>query len=124
MYKTHAHCLDLEGNCNMSELDESLLKDLEELSCIECSEEEQKKLLVDLNHILDYVKQLEKINTENVHTFSGFHGEMGKEANNVMRNVMREDVVGETMPQKTLLSNAPEHCDGLIKVPPTVKKGV
>jgi len=98
----------------MAELDRELVKKVSELCRIGCSEDEITSLLHDMGDILSYVEQLKEVDTDNI-----------APCNHVlqdMKNVMRDDVVKETMPRDTFLSNAPEHVSGLIKVPTVIKK--
>lgn len=97
----------------MAALDKKTIATLTKLSRIGCSEEEQEALLKDLKSILNYIEQLQEINTDNVppcnHVLEG------------MTNVMREDEVGSSMPRETFLANAPSHVGGMIRVPPVIK---
>ncbi len=97
----------------MVKLDKEQIKYLTELSRIACSDEEQDALLEDLGKILNYVEQMAEVDTENVapcnHVLEG------------MQNVMREDVVGESMPREVFLANAPEQIGGMIRVPTVIK---
>lgn len=98
----------------MAKLDKESIKTLSKLSRIKCSEEEQERLLEDMQKILNYVEQLHEVNTENV-----------KPLNHVLpdvANVMREDIVGETLPRQEFLKNAPDQIGGMIRVPPVIKK--
>jgi aspartyl-tRNA(Asn)/glutamyl-tRNA(Gln) amidotransferase subunit C len=98
----------------MAKLDKENIKTLSKLCRIKCNEEEQAALLENMQKILAYVEQLQEINTENV-----------KPLNHVLvdvANVMREDVVGETLPREVFLKNAPDKISGLIRVPPVIKK--
>jgi len=98
----------------MAQLDHQAIKNLIALSRIDCTEEEQTKLLQDLKSILAYVEQLNEVNTDNV-----------PPCNHVIKdvaNMMREDQIGETMPRETFLANAPSHVGGLIRVPPVIKQ--
>lgn len=97
----------------MSKLNKESIKSLIQLSRIDCSEEEQAALLQDLAKILAYIEQLQEIDTENV-----------PPCNQVlagMSNVMRDDVVGETLSRDVFLSNAPSQIGGMIRVPPVMK---
>lgn len=98
----------------MAQLDKKMIKYLTDLCRIECTEEEQESLLQDLKKILDYIEQLNEIDTENVlpcdHVLEN------------MVNVEREDIVGEVMPREVFLSNAPAHVSGLIRVPTVIKQ--
>lgn len=98
----------------MAKLDKETIKQLTRLCRIDCSEEEQESLLKDLKKILDYIEQLQEIDTENVppcnHVLEG------------MANVMREDIVGEVLNREIFLANAPVHIGGMIRVPPVIKQ--
>lgn len=97
----------------MVQIDRETIKKLTKLSRIETTAEEQEALLKDLQNILVYFEQLQETNTENIapcnHVLEG------------MCNVMREDLVGETMPREQFLSNAPSQIGGMIRVPPVIK---
>lgn len=98
----------------MSKLSEKELKSLTRLSRIECTKEEEEKLLVDLENILQYMELLNEVDTESVppcnHVLEDIH------------NVMREDIVEESLPRELFLSNAPSHVGGMIKVPTVIKQ--
>ena len=98
----------------MAQLDKQTIKNLVVLSRIDCTEEEQESLLQNLKSILNYVEQLNEVNTDNV-----------LPCNHVIRdvaNLMREDLVGETLPREAFLANAPSHVGGMIRVPPVIKQ--
>jgi len=97
----------------MPQLDKKAIVNLIELSRIDCSEEEQEKLLQDLQSILNYVEQLNEIDTTNIRPCYQVLEEVA--------NVTREDKVGEILPREAFLSNAPSHVGGLIRVPPVMK---
>lgn len=98
----------------MSKLNQDTIKNLIQLSRIDCSEEEQLAILRDLKSILEYFEQLQEVDTTNVspcnHVLEG------------IANVMREDIVGESMPRDTFLANAPSQIGGMIRVPPVIKQ--
>jgi aspartyl-tRNA(Asn)/glutamyl-tRNA(Gln) amidotransferase subunit C len=98
----------------MANLNKETIQQLTRLCRIDCTEEEQESLLQDLKRILDYVEQLQQIDTENV-----------PPCNHVlenMSNVMREDVIGEVLNRENFLANAPSHIGGMIRVPPILKQ--
>jgi aspartyl-tRNA(Asn)/glutamyl-tRNA(Gln) amidotransferase subunit C len=98
----------------LATLDKETIKQLTRLCRIDCTEQEQEALLEDLKKILDYIEQLQQIDTENV-----------PPCNHVlenMANVMREDEVGEVLNRETFLSNAASHIGGMIRVPPVIKQ--
>lgn len=98
----------------MAKLNKETIKKLTRLCRIDCTEEEQDSLLEDLKKILNYVEQLQEIDTENV-----------PPCNQViegMANVMREDVIGKVLKRETFLANAPAHIGGMVRVPPIIKQ--
>lgn len=97
----------------MTQPNRDLIQYLTQLSHIHCTENEQKSLMKDLREILDYVEELQEINTENT---SPYHHVLEN-----FVNVMREDEVGETLSRETFLNNAPSHIGGMIRVPPVIK---
>lgn len=97
----------------MTTLDKKTIQNLTKLSRISCSEKEQADLLTDLQKILSYIEQLNEVDTEGV-----------PPCNHVIANianVMREDKVGELMPRKLFLENAPSEIGGMVRVPPVLK---
>jgi len=97
----------------MSNVDKETIKNLTKLSRIDCSDEEQEAILKDLKKILNYFEQLQEIDTENVAVCNQVLEEV--------KNVMREDVVGATLPRDVFLANAPSQIGGMIKVPLVIK---
>lgn len=98
----------------MAKLDKQTIKNLTKLSRIQCTESEQDDLLQSLQSILQYMEQLNEIDTENV-----------KPTDHVLEgvvNVTREDQTGETLPREVFLANAPSHVGGLIRVPTVIKQ--
>lgn len=98
----------------MAKLDKETILQLTRLCRIDCTEEEQESLLNDLKKILDYIEQLQQIDTENV-----------PPCNHVLENlsnVYREDVVEELLDRESFLGNAPSHVGGMIRIPPVFKQ--
>ncbi|MBB65557.1 MAG: Asp-tRNA(Asn)/Glu-tRNA(Gln) amidotransferase GatCAB subunit C [Waddliaceae bacterium] len=98
----------------MVEVNQDLMNKLMRLCRIDFSEIEQKELMTHLRRILDYVSQLDEVDTEDV-----------KPCNHVLEdvyNVFREDQVGESLPRQTFLDNSPSQVGGMIRVPPVIKK--
>jgi len=98
----------------MANLNKETIKYLTALSRIDCSEEEQEKLLNDLGSILEYFEQLKELDTTGVAPCNIVFEDM--------QNVLREDVVGDTMPREAFLNNAPSQIGGMIRVPPVIKQ--
>lgn len=97
----------------MAHLDKQMIEYLSDLSRIDLSEEEQQALLGDLESILTYIDLLSEVDTEGTEPCNHVLADM--------RNVMREDEIGETMPRETFLNNAPAQIGGMIRVPPVIK---
>lgn len=90
------------------------LKDVEHiarLAKLEFNEEEKEKFTHQLNSILAYVGQLNKLDTSNVEPLSHVieHG-----------NVFREDVVKPGLGQEGALKNAPAKTKKFFKVPKVI----
>lgn len=98
----------------MAKLDKETIRQLTRLCRIDCTEEEQESLLKDLKKIVDYIEQLQQINTEDVPPCNHVLEEMA--------NVMREDVIGGVLDREAFLANAPSHIGGMIRVPPVIKQ--
>lgn len=98
----------------MAELTKETIRYLSQLCRIHCSEAEEEALLGDLKRILGFIEQLQAIDTEGVppcsHVIAG------------VSNVMRDDVVKETLSREVFLENAPEHVSGMIRVPPVLQQ--
>ena len=75
-------------------------------------EEEKEKLAQQLAGILDYIEQLNELDTESVDPTS--HAIP-------VKNVVRPDVVSPSLTQDEALANAPSNVDGLFEVPKIVE---
>lgn len=89
-----------------------LIKYLESLARITLSEDEEKKVGSELQDILTYIDMLNELDTDGVEAMSHCFP---------VTNVMREDVVGESMTLDEIVANAPESQDGCFVVPKTVE---
>jgi aspartyl-tRNA(Asn)/glutamyl-tRNA(Gln) amidotransferase subunit C len=78
------------------------------LARLQLSPEEEATFTEQMNAILRYAEKLNELDTENV-----------KPTTHVLQvsNVMRDDVVKESLSQEEALLNAPDHEDGHFKVP-------
>ncbi len=97
----------------MKKFDEDALTKLTHLCRIECTDEEKKALAKHLADVLEYVDQLNELDTEGV--------EPCYRVLPTLSNVMREDEVGEILPRDVFLANSPAHVGGMIRVPPVMK---
>lgn len=92
----------------MSEITVKEVEALATLARVGLSEEEKVSLASQMTEILDYAKQLDKVDTSNVEPTSQVTG---------LNNVYREDVVVcSELSRDELLANAPESEGGAIKV--------
>jgi len=78
------------------------------LACIDMTDEERELFAKQFNSILDYFKELDAVNTENVEPTYHVIG---------LTNVFREDVASGSLTQEEVLANAPKHDKGFIKGP-------
>ncbi|MFE4714090.1 MULTISPECIES: Asp-tRNA(Asn)/Glu-tRNA(Gln) amidotransferase subunit GatC [unclassified Paenibacillus] len=78
------------------------------LARLQLSPEEEATFTEQMNAILQYAEKLNELNTENV-----------KPTTHVLQvsNVMRDDVVKDSLSQEEALLNAPDQEDGQFKVP-------
>ena len=83
-----------------------LIKYLESLARITLSEDEEKKVGNELQDILTYIDMLNELDTDGVEAMSHCFP---------ITNVMREDVVGESMTSDEIVANAPESQNGYIR---------
>ena len=87
------------------------IKDVEhvaKLARLALSEEEKEKFAPQLNAVLEYVDELNEVDTTGVEPM----------AHSIkISNVMREDVVKQEFTREEMLQNAPEEEDGFFKVP-------
>lgn len=89
---------------------EDILK-LAKLSRLQLSEDEILRFQEELSAILDYVQQLESVNTEGLQPTYQVTG-----LTTLDPNVAREDVVTEQIGHDALMKNVPSKQDGHIKV--------
>ncbi|QVL56868.1 MAG: Asp-tRNA(Asn)/Glu-tRNA(Gln) amidotransferase subunit GatC [Simkaniaceae bacterium] len=97
----------------MSDLDKETLIDLTKLCRINCSNEELKTLLSNLQSILGYIDQLKEVDTEDVPVCNHVSVEI--------ETFMREDEVSESLDRDTFLKNSPSHVGGMVRVPTVIK---
>ncbi len=98
----------------MSEFNEETLEHLEKLCRIQCSPEEEQEILNTLPRILDYINQLNEVDTSETAPCSYVLQDM-------LKNLMRDDAVGQTLSREKFLNNAPDHVGGMIRVPTVLK---
>jgi len=92
----------------MSKISKEEVKHVAHLARLQFSEEEIEKFTKQLDAIIQYAEQLNELDTTGVRPTSHVLD---------MKNVMREDVPEPGMPREEILKNAPDHQDGLFRVP-------
>lgn len=82
------------------------------LAKLTLSPEEKEAAKKDMGKMLQYIDQLNELDTTGVEPMSHVFA---------VNNVFREDVVSNTDDRDNILKNAPEQKDGAFKVPKTVE---
>lgn len=89
-------------------IDKSTIKKIAHLARLEFDEDGVEKMSKDMSQILDWVEQLNEINTDNIEPLTTMSSEV---------NVMREDVQGEHLAHEAGLKNAPKRDEDYFRVP-------
>lgn len=84
------------------------------LAALEVEPEEIARLTADLNSILDFVRQLESLDTGDIEPMSHVHG---------FTNVLREDTILQQTEPGAILDGAPQRTENLIQVPLILEQG-
>ena len=92
-------------------IDDSVVKKIANLSKINLTEEEQKLFKVELNNILEWVDELQKVNTDNVEPMLSVFNESMQ---------LRQDKSEQTNADD-ILNNAPEKKEGFFIVPKVIE---
>lgn len=78
------------------------------LSRLELTNEEKQKYMERMNQLLDTMEVLNKVDTSSVEPLAHVLP---------VKNVFREDELRESLPREKILENAPDHEEGMFKVP-------
>ena len=89
------------------------LNKLKALCHIECTDEEEERLLRNMQSILGYMDQLLEVDTE---LTLGKHNPL-----ECHTNVMGDDIPEAPLDRDCFLSNAPSHVGGMVKIPPVIQ---
>ncbi len=89
-------------------IDVNTLKKIAHLARLEFDEKGAVKMTEDMTQILDWVEQLNEVNTDGIAPLTTMSSEV---------NVMREDIVGEHLPHENGLKNAPQRDSDYFRVP-------
>jgi aspartyl-tRNA(Asn)/glutamyl-tRNA(Gln) amidotransferase subunit C len=97
-----------------------------ELANLELTEEESARMVKDLNSILDYVDRLNELDTSNVEPMAQTSDRYGidesKSGTARFEYAMREDKAKPSLPQETVMENAPETDGAFFKVPKVIER--
>jgi aspartyl-tRNA(Asn)/glutamyl-tRNA(Gln) amidotransferase subunit C len=88
------------------------LKKIAHLARLEFDENSAEKMTKDMSQILNWVEQLNEVDTENVEPITTMSTEV---------NVLREDFIGTHLPHSLGLKNAPQKDSDYIRVPKVIE---
>ena len=93
-------------------INKNTINKIARLSRIKLDDKESEDYINDLNSILNWVEQLNEVNTENVEPLS-----------NISSSILpkREDVSKDTNSSEEILENAPDKLEGFFAVPKVVE---
>ncbi len=94
-------------------VDNMLIQNLASLSKLDFNESDLQKIKVDLENIFEFVKVLEKVNTDNIEPLIYMSDEI---------NVIRNDEITTQVSKTDALKNAPSKNSDYFKVPKVLKK--
>ncbi|MCH7397071.1 Asp-tRNA(Asn)/Glu-tRNA(Gln) amidotransferase subunit GatC [Belliella sp. R4-6] len=89
-------------------IDVNSLKKIAHLARLEFDEKSAEKMTQDMTQILDWVEQLNELDTDNIEPITTMSSEV---------NVLREDKVGEHLSHESGLKNAPQRDSDYFRVP-------
>lgn len=89
-------------------IDKETVKKIAHLARLEFDENGAEQMAKDMSQILDWVEQLEEVDTENVEPLTTMSSEI---------NVLRKDEIGTHLDREKALVNAPKKDDTYFRVP-------
>ena len=93
-----------------SSLDEAVVRHVAHLARLTITDAEAALFTTQLSKVLEYVKQLNELDTQDVAPYSPLYALL-------VSNVFREDVVRPSWTPDQALYNAPDRRDGFFRVP-------
>lgn len=93
-------------------VDDALIDKLARLGMLEFDTDEKEQIKTDMERMLNFVAQLEELDTEGVDPLIFMNAEV---------NVFRPDEVTEQLTQAQALKNAPKHDSFYFKVPKVIE---
>ncbi len=97
----------------MSEITREQVQHVANLARLKLSLEEEERFTRHLNDILLFFQQLNELDTQDVPPTSHVLD---------MNNVMREDEMRPSWPREDVLKNAPDHENGMFRVPAVIEE--
>ncbi|MDD3089665.1 MAG: Asp-tRNA(Asn)/Glu-tRNA(Gln) amidotransferase subunit GatC [Candidatus Omnitrophica bacterium] len=94
-------------------ISDDMMRHVAALSRLHLEENKVEAFRTQISRILDYVAQLEEVDTEGVQPTSHVLSSM--------KNVFREDETKDSLPPDAALANAPERQNDLFRVPKVIK---
>ena len=94
----------------MKVIDDAVIENGSILAKLELSEDEKVQAKLDMEKMLEYIDQLDELDTEGIEPVAHIFP---------MENVFREDVVTNGDMREIILANAPEEKSGMFVVPQT-----
>jgi aspartyl-tRNA(Asn)/glutamyl-tRNA(Gln) amidotransferase subunit C len=98
----------LKKNYKNMKIDKDSIKKIAHLARLEFDESSAEKMSKDMSQILDWVEQLNELDTSNVEPLTTMSTEL---------NDMREDQAGQHLDHKAALKNAPKSDSDYFRVP-------
>lgn len=89
-------------------IDSNSVKKIAHLARLEFNDEGTEKMKKDMTQILDWVEQLNEVETDGIEPLTTMSSEV---------NVLREDIVGEHLSREQGLQNAPQRDSDYFRVP-------
>ena len=94
-------------------IDDKRVEELAHLARLEFDSKQKEAIKTDLEKIIDFCDKLKEVNTANVEPLIYVNDEC---------NILREDVVEESLPKEKALKNAPSKDSDYFKVPKVITK--
>lgn len=98
----------------MAKFDEKEFLHLQKLCRLNCTPEEAQSVHRSIQDVLEYLKQLEEVETLGVVPCSYV-------LRSEVQDAMRNDAAGELLPREEFLREVPEQTGGMVRVPPVLK---
>ena len=94
--------------------DNQMFDHLKELCRLDCDPEEEAELVKRIGTILEFVAQLDEVDTEHVAPYTNV-------ALSLVGESFQEETMEELMPHAAFLANAPDQIAGMVRIPPILK---